>query len=62
MDLGEKAVKGLQFLSQAMSHHGCGNHPCPLWDTEPLQQQSLTMHILNAHNSMESLPQAHPEH
>ena len=40
LDLGDKSVKGLQYLSRAMSHHGCGNHPCPL---QPLfQPQSLT--------------------
>ena len=30
LDLGEKSIRGLQYLSRVMSHHGRGNHPCPL--------------------------------
>ncbi len=50
LDLGDKAVRGLQFLSRAMSHHGCGNHPCPLCDTAPLLATILD-HILDSHYS-----------
>ena len=50
LNLGVKAVKGLQLLSRAMSHHGHGNHPCPLCDTAPLPATVL-YHLLNDHNS-----------
>ena len=50
MDLGDKSVKGLQYLSRAMSHHGCGNHPCPLCDTAPLPATVLD-HLLDCHSS-----------
>ena len=30
LDLGGKAVLGLQMISRAMSHHGRGEHPCHL--------------------------------
>ena len=49
-DLGDKSVKGLQYLSRAMSHHGCGNHPCPLCDTAPLPATVLD-HLLDCHSS-----------
>ena len=50
LDLGWKAVMGLQMLSRAMGHHGRGNHPCHLCNDEdgPLQI-SLLDHILKAH-------------
>ena len=50
LDLGDKSVKGLQYLSRAMSHHGCGNHPCPLCDTAPLPVTVLD-HLLDCHSS-----------
>ena len=50
LDLGDKSVKGLQYLSRAMSHHGCGNHPCPLCDTAPLPATVLD-HLLDCHSS-----------
>ena len=50
LDLGDKSVKGLQYLSRAMSHHGCGNHPCPLCDTAPLPATVLDHH-LDCHSS-----------
>ena len=50
MDLGDKSVKGLQYLSRAMSHHGCGNHPYPLCDTAPLPATVLD-HLLDCHSS-----------
>ena len=49
LDLGDKSVKGLQSLSRAMSHHGCGNHPCPLCDTAPLPATVLD-HLLDCHS------------
>ena len=50
LDLGDKSVKGLQYLSRAVSHHGCGNHPCPLCDTAPLPATVLD-HLLDCHSS-----------
>ena len=41
---------GVQYLSLAMSHHGCGNHPCPLCDTAPLPVTVLD-HLLDCHSS-----------
>ena len=49
LDLGWKAVKGLQMLSRAMSHHGRGSHPCHLCDAGPLLEASLLKHILGTH-------------
>ena len=31
LDLGWKAILGLQMISRAMSHHGRGDHPCHLY-------------------------------
>ena len=45
-DLGWKAVKGLQMLSRAMSHHGQGNYPCHLCNDGPLLEKSVLDHIL----------------
>ena len=36
LDLGLKAVVGLQMVSRAMSHHGRGDHPCHLCDDSTL--------------------------
>ena len=50
LDIGSKSVKGLQNLSRVMSHHGFGNHPCPLCDTAPLPTSVLD-HLLDCHSS-----------
>ncbi len=39
LDFGGKAVRGLQNLSRAMSHHGRGSYPCRLCDVAPLTPQ-----------------------
>ena len=48
LNCGGKAVRGLQMLSRAMSHHGRGSQPCQLCDTAPLQSTVLD-HILCHH-------------
>ena len=48
LNCGGKAVRGLQMLSRAMSHHGRGSRPCQLCDTAPLQSTVLD-HILCHH-------------
>ena len=48
LDLGGKAVRGLQFLSRIMSHHERGNRPCQLCDAAPLPSSVLD-HILDQH-------------
>ena len=50
LDLGEKSVRGLQCLSRAMSHHGRGNHPCPLCNAAPLSS-TLLKHLLDCHRT-----------
>ena len=45
---GGKAVRGLQHLSRAMSHHGRGSHPCCLCDAAYLDCPVLD-HILDRH-------------
>ena len=46
---GLKAVIGLQALSRDMSLHGRGSHPCHLCDAAPLQEPSVSDHLLCAH-------------
>ena len=48
LDIGGKAVRGLQMLSRVMSHHGRGSRPCPLCDAAALQSSVLD-HILEHH-------------
>lgn len=36
LDLGWKAVVGLQMVSRAMSHHRTGDHPCHLCNDHTL--------------------------
>ena len=48
LDIGGKAVRGLQMLSRVMSHHGRGSRPCPLCDAAALQSTVLD-HILEHH-------------
>ena len=48
MDLGVCHIRGLQFLSRAMSHHGRGCRPCPLCNVTPLDRPVLE-HIMSAH-------------
>ena len=50
LDLGWKAVVGLQMVSRAMSHHGRGDHPCPLCDDPTLLEDGVLDHILNVHH------------
>ena len=37
LDYGVSHTRGLQLLSRVLSHHGKGNHPCPLCDIAPLE-------------------------
>ena len=51
LDLGWKAVLGLQMVSRAMSHHGRGDHPCHMCeDKTPLKEDSVLDHILSVHH------------
>ncbi len=50
LELGGKSIKGLQFFSRAMSHHGKGNHPCPMCTSSQLQT-SVLEHLLECHSS-----------
>ena len=50
LDLGWKAVAGLQMVSRAMSHHGRGNHPCHLCDDPTLLKDTVLDHILTTHH------------
>ena len=45
LDLGEKSVRSLQYISRVMSHHGGGDRPCPLSDATPLHSPVL-QHLL----------------
>ena len=38
----------MQLLSRVLSHHGKGNHPCPLCDIAPLED-SVMGHLLANH-------------
>ena len=50
LDFGWKTVQGLKMLSRAMSHHGKGERPCHLCDTEnSLKEKTLLDHILTRH-------------
>ena len=43
-------IEGLKVLSRAMSHHGKGERPCHLWDTEnSLKEETLRDHVLTSH-------------
>ena len=50
LELGQKAVTGLQILSRAMSHHGQGKHPCHLcMDNDLPIEKPVLDHVLEAH-------------
>ena len=52
LDLGWKAVQGLKMLSRAMSHHGKGERPCHLCESDTensLEEETLLDHILTSH-------------
>ena len=50
LDLGGKAVLGLQMISRVMSHHGRGMHPCHLCKEETaLGDVTLLEHIITTH-------------
>ena len=46
LDYGVSCTRGLQLLSRVLSHHGKGNHSCPLYDTGPLED-SVMGHLLS---------------
>ena len=46
LDYGVSRTRGLQLLSRVLSHHGKGNHSCPLYDTGPLED-SVMGHLLS---------------
>ena len=48
LDYGVSRTRGLQLLSRVLSHHGKGNHSCPLCDTGPLED-SVMGHLLSNH-------------
>ena len=52
LDYGVSHTRGLQLLSRVLSHHGKGNHPCPLpcplCDIAPLED-SVMGHLLSNH-------------
>ena len=48
LDYGVSRTRGLQLLSRVLSHHGKGNHSCPLYDTGPLED-SVMGHLLSNH-------------
>ena len=50
LDIGGKAVRGLQMLSRVMSHHGRGSRPCPQCDAAALQSSVLDR-ILEHHKA-----------
>ena len=50
VDLGRKAVVGLQMVSTAMSHHRTGDHPCHLCDDHTSLEDTVLDHILTAHH------------
>ena len=50
LDIGGKAVRGLQMLSRVMSHHGRGSQPSPRCDAAALQSSVLD-HILEHHKA-----------
>ena len=52
LDLGGKAVLGLQMISRVMSHHGRGMHPYHLCKEETaLGDVTLLEHIITTHGS-----------
>ena len=50
MDYGVQHTRGLQMLSRLMSHHGRGQHPCPLCEASDLTSTVLE-HVLSAHRA-----------
>ena len=53
LDLGWKAVQGLKMLSRVMSHHGKGERPCHLCESDTensLKEETLLDHILTSHH------------
>ena len=50
LSLGEKYTTGLKKLSRLMSHHGRGQHPCPLCENpQPQTTSSVLEHIVDQH-------------
>ena len=45
LDLGWKAVLGLQMLSRAMSHHGRGKQACHLCVVKTLNEDTVLEHV-----------------
>lgn len=56
LDLGWKAVLGLQMLSSAMSHHGRGKQLCHLCEVETLKEDTVLEHVLANHHGELHLP------
>ena len=50
MDNGVQHTRSLQMLSRLMSHHGRGEHPCPLCEASDLTSTVLE-HVLLAHRA-----------
>ena len=48
LDYGVSHTRELQLLSRVFSHHGKGNHPCPLCDIAPLED-SVMGHLVANH-------------
>ena len=47
LNFGVQHTRALQMLSRVMSHHGRGDHPCPLCDAAPLD--AVMSHVLRDH-------------
>ena len=56
LDLGWKAVQGLQMLSGAMSHHRRGKQPCHLCEAETLKEDTMLEHVFANHHEQLHLP------
>ena len=48
--LWSAAQKGFQMLSRLLSHHGRGQHPCPLCEASDLTSTVLG-HVLSSHGA-----------
>ena len=48
--IGEKGIRGLQYLNRVMSQRGGGDYPCLLCDAA-LLQTSVLQHMLDHHNA-----------
>ena len=51
LGFGERHTTGLKKLSRLMSHHGRGQHPCPLCDEPSEPQTSVLEHIMDVHRA-----------